>query len=136
VLDLTPAAIGPYVIPPVNLDKVAGESNLNMVTCGGQATIPMVAAVNQVARVAYAEIVASIASLSAGPGTRANIDEFTETTARAIETVGGARKGKAIIVLNPAEPPVIMRNTVFCLSEEADTAAIPRSLQRMVEAVS
>lgn len=135
VLDLTPAAVGPYVIPPVNLDKVMGESNLNMVTCGGQATIPMVAAVSRVAPVAYAEIVASIASLSAGPGTRANIDEFTETTARAIESVGGARRGKAIIILNPAEPPVVMRDTVYCLAETDDTAAIRVSIQDMVERV-
>src|SRR5207342_1070701 len=117
----------------VNLEEHLDAQNLNMVTCGGQATIPIVAAISRVTSVAYAEIVASIASKSAGPGTRANIDEFTETTARAIETVGGARKGKAIIVLNPAEPPVIMRNTVFCLSDEADTAAIARSIDRMVE---
>src|SRR5260370_7582678 len=108
---------------------------VSMVSCGGQATIPNVAAVSRVATVHYAEIVASIASKSAGPGTRANIDEFTQTTARAIEAIGGARRGKAIIVLNPAEPPVIMRNTVFCLSEEADTAAIASSIERMVEQV-
>ena len=119
----------------MNLDKVVGESNLNMVTCGGQATIPMVAAVSQVAPVAYAEIVASIASLSAGPGTRANIDEFTETTARAIELVGGARRGKAIIVLNPAEPPLVMRDTVYCLAETNDTAAIRASILDMVARV-
>ena len=109
--------------------------NLNMVSCGGQATIPMVAAVNRVARVKYAEIVASIASKSAGPGTRANIDEFTRTTARALETVGGAEKGKALIVLNPAEPPIIMRNTVFCLSEDGDSTEIAASIRRMVDEV-
>ena len=124
IVDLTPAAIGPYVVPAVNLDQLADAPNLNMVTCGGQATIPTVAAVSRVTPVAYAEIVASIASRSAGPGTRANIDEFTQTTARAIECVGGARSGKAIIILNPAEPPLIMRNTVFCLVEEGDPKAI------------
>src|SRR5436190_8946795 len=135
LIDLTPAAIGPYVIPVVNLGEHAHALNVNMVSCGGQATIPMVAAVNRVAKVRYAEIVSSIASKSAGPGTRANIDEFTETTARAIETVGGATKGKAIIVLNPAEPPLIMRNTVFCLSDEADQEAVAASIERMVEEV-
>jgi acetaldehyde dehydrogenase len=119
----------------VNLDKVLREPNLNMVTCGGQATIPMVAAVSRVAPVPYAEIVASIASLSAGPGTRANIDEFTETTARAIESVGGAKRGKAIIVLNPAEPPLVMRDTVYCLTETNDTASIRSSIHEMVERV-
>ena len=113
VLDLTPAAVGPYVVPPVNLDAHLDAPNLNMVTCGGQATVPMVAAVAAVAPVEYAEIVSSISSRSAGPGTRANIDEFTETTSKALEDVGGANLGKAIIVLNPAEPPLIMRNTVF-----------------------
>lgn len=131
VIDLTPAAVGPYCIPVVNGDSHLDERNVNMVTCGGQATIPMVAAVARVARVHYAEIVASISSRSAGPGTRANIDEFTETTARAIEAVGGARKGKAIIVLNPAEPPLIMRDTVYCLSDFADTRAIQDSVARM-----
>jgi acetaldehyde dehydrogenase len=135
VVDLTPAAIGPYVIPPVNMRDNLGAKNVNMVTCGGQATIPMVAAVSQVATVHYAEIVASVSSRSAGPGTRANIDEFTRTTARAIEVVGGAAKGKAIIILNPAEPPMIMRDTVFTLSEGADEAAIRASVEAMVAKV-
>ena len=131
VIDLTPAAIGPYCIPVVNGEDHLDALNLNMVTCGGQATIPMVAAVSRVAKVHYGEIVASIASKSAGPGTRANIDEFTETTAKAIEVVGGAAKGKAIIVMNPAEPPLIMRDTVYTLSEFADEAAIAASVARM-----
>jgi acetaldehyde dehydrogenase len=134
VIDLTPAAIGPYVIPAINLDA-ENAGNMNMVTCGGQATIPMVAAVSRVAMVHYAEIVASISSRSAGPGTRANIDEFTETTRAAIEKLGGAERGKAIIVLNPAEPPLIMRDTVFVLSEEAEQAAVEDSIARMVASV-
>ena len=135
VVDLTPAAIGPFTVPPVNMEAHLGEPNVNMVTCGGQATIPMVAAVSQVAKVHYAEIIASVSSRSAGPGTRANIDEFTRTTARAIEVVGGAAKGKAIIILNPAEPPMIMRDTVFTLSEGADEAAIRASVEAMVAKV-
>ena len=131
LIDLTPAAIGPYCIPVVNGEDHLDALNVNMVTCGGQATIPMVAAVSRVAKVHYGEIVASIASKSAGPGTRANIDEFTETTSRAIEVVGGAAKGKAIIVLNPAEPPLIMRDTVYTLSDLADEAAIADSIERM-----
>jgi acetaldehyde dehydrogenase len=135
MIDLTPAAIGPYVIPEVNGDAHLGAMNVNMVTCGGQATIPIVAAVSQVATVPYAEIVSSIASKSAGPGTRANIDEFTETTALGIEKVGGAGKGKAIIILNPAEPPVMMRGTVYTLSSGAEEAAIEASIKAMVEKV-
>lgn len=141
VVDLTPAAIGPYVIPAVSFDTGFNFnvnldlSNVNMVTCGGQATIPMVAAVSRVAKVHYGEIVASIASKSAGPGTRANIDEFTETTSEAIEKVGGATKGKAIIILNPAEPPLVMRDTVFTLSEIADQEKIRESIHNMVAEV-
>ena len=135
VVDLTPAAIGPFTVPTVNMDAHLDAPNVNMVTCGGQATIPMVAAVSQVAKVHYAEIVASVSSRSAGPGTRANIDEFTRTTARAIEAVGGATRGKAIIILNPAEPPMIMRDTVFTLSEGADEDAIRASVEAMVERV-
>lgn len=132
VVDLTPAAIGPFTVPTVNMNAHLDQPNVNMVTCGGQATIPMVAAVNRVSQVYYAEIVASVSSRSAGPGTRANIDEFTRTTARAIEEVGGAQKGKAIIILNPAEPPMIMRDTVFTLSETADEGAIRDSVEAMV----
>ncbi|MGE8320098.1 MAG: acetaldehyde dehydrogenase (acetylating) [Comamonas sp.] len=136
VVDLTPAAIGPYVVPVVNLGEHLDQPNLNMVTCGGQATIPMVRAVADVAPVRYAEIVASIASKSAGPGTRANIDEFTETTSQAIELVGGAAHGKAIIVLNPAEPPLLMRDTVYCLTElSASEASIAASVEAMVARV-
>jgi acetaldehyde dehydrogenase len=131
MVDLTPAAIGPYCIPVVNGEQHLDAKNLNMVTCGGQATIPMVAAVSRVAKVHYGEIVASISSKSAGPGTRANIDEFTETTSKAIEAVGGAAKGKAIIVLNPAEPPLMMRDTVYTLSDFADEEAIAASVERM-----
>lgn len=135
LIDLTPAAIGPYSVPVVNLDENLNAQNVNMVTCGGQATIPMVAAVSRVAKVHYAEIVASIASKSAGPGTRANIDEFTETTSKAIEIIGGATKGKAIIIMNPAEPPLIMRDTVYVLSETADQGKIEQSIEDMVQAV-
>jgi acetaldehyde dehydrogenase len=137
LVDLTPAAIGPYVVPPVNLDRHLddGAANVNMVTCGGQATIPIVHAISRITPVPYAEIIASIASKSAGPGTRANIDEFTETTARAIETVGGAGRGKAIIILNPAEPPLIMRDTVFCLIGDADHDEISESVEQMVAEV-
>jgi acetaldehyde dehydrogenase len=136
MVDLTPAAIGPYVIPVVNGEAYLDASNVNMVTCGGQATIPIVAAVTSVAKVHYAEIVASIASRSAGPGTRANIDEFTETTSAGIEQVGGAAKGKAIIVLNPAEPPMIMRDTVFTLSSGGSEAEIETAILEMAEKVN
>ncbi|MCI3945899.1 acetaldehyde dehydrogenase (acetylating) [Pseudomonas syringae] len=135
VIDLTPAAIGPYCVPVVNLEQNLDQLNVNMVTCGGQATIPMVTAVSRVAKVHYAEIVASIASKSAGPGTRANIDEFTETTSKAVEVIGGATKGKAIIVMNPAEPPLMMRDTVFVLSEAADQALVEASIIEMAAAV-
>jgi acetaldehyde dehydrogenase len=131
-IDLTPAAFGPYVIPPVNLDEHLNAPNVNLITCGGQATIPMTAAVSRVAPVEYAEIVATVASRSAGPGTRANIDEFTRTTSRGIEVIGGARRGKAIIVLNPADPPMIMRDTIFCaVPADSDVAAIAASVQQM-----
>ncbi|MFC0108610.1 acetaldehyde dehydrogenase (acetylating) [Kibdelosporangium aridum] len=136
-IDLTPAAIGPYVVPPVNLDEHLGASNVNLITCGGQATIPIVASVSRVVPVSYAEIVASVASVSAGPGTRANIDEFTRTTSRGIEVMGGAQQGKAIIVLNPADPPMIMRDTIICaIPDDADHAAIAASVSAMVEEVS
>lgn len=136
-IDLTPAAVGPYVVPPVNLGAHLGAMNVNLVTCGGQATVPIVHAVSRVTEVRYAEIVASISSRSAGPGTRANIDEFTETTARAISDVGGSRRGKAIIILNPAEPPLLMRDTVICsLEPEADREAIEASIVQMVDEVS
>lgn len=136
VIDLTPAAVGPFVVPAVNLARVADQQNLNMVTCGGQATIPIVGALSEVTDVHYAEIVASISSRSAGQGTRANIDEFTTTTARAIETVGGAARGKAIIVLNPAEPPMIMRDTVAALISAVDESTIMSAVTAMVADVS
>jgi acetaldehyde/propanal dehydrogenase len=138
VVDLTPAAIGPYCVPPVNLDAHVGkrEMNVNMVSCGGQATIPIVAAISRVQPVAYAEIVATVASRSAGPGTRKNIDEFTRTTASGIEKVGGARRGKAIIILNPAEPPLIMRDTIHCLTEtDPDQERIAESVDAMIAEV-
>ena len=138
MIDLTPAAIGPPCIPPVNLSAHAGAGvrNLNMVTCGGQATVPMVAAVSRVQPVAYGEIIATVASKSIGPGTRQNIDEFTRTTARAVETIGGANRGKAIIIINPADPPIMMRDTIHCLTEtEPDREAITASIHAMVEEV-
>ncbi len=135
IIDLTPAAIGPYVVPVVNMAEHLAAPNINMVSCGGQATIPMVYAVDRIAKVHYAEIVASISSKSAGPGTRANIDEFTETTSKGLEVVGGAKRGKAIIVLTPAEPPLLMRDTVYTLSDDGDTDAIVASVAEMVEAV-
>ncbi len=138
MIDLTPAAIGPFCVPPVNLKELVGQSvmNVNMVTCGGQATIPMVAAISRVQPVAYGEIIATASSRSAGPGTRKNIDEFTRTTANAIRVVGGAKESKAIIVLNPAEPPIIMRDTVHCLTESApDQARITESIFAMIKEV-
>jgi len=135
IIDLTPAASGPYVVPVVNLEEHLHAPNINMVSCGGQATIPMVHAVARVAKVHYAEIVASISSRSAGPGTRANIDEFTQTTASGLEIVGGAGRGKAIIILNPADPPFLMRNTVYTLSEDGDQDAIAGSIAEMVSQV-
>jgi acetaldehyde dehydrogenase len=135
-IDLTPAAVGPFICPPVNLGEHKHVANVNMITCGGQATIPMVHAVSRVTPVAYAEIVASISSRSAGPGTRANIDEFTETTSRAVELIGGAQRGKAIIILNPVEPPMIMRDTVFCaISPDADRDAVSESIHLMLSSV-
>jgi acetaldehyde dehydrogenase len=136
-IDLTPAARGPYVIPPVNLGAHIGEPNVNLITCGGQATIPLVYAVSRVTPVPYAEMVSTIASLSAGPGTRQNIDEFTFTTARGLEVIGGANQGKAIIILNPADPPILMRNTIYALleSEEVNRNAIIESVDAMVKAV-
>ena len=136
VIDLTPAAIGPFTVPPVNLKEHIDKPNVNMVTCGGQATIPIIHAINRIVSVEYAEIVATISSLSAGPGTRANIDEFTSTTSKAIEVVGGAKKGKAIIILNPADPPVIMRDTIHALvEEEGHEEAITKSIHEMVAEV-
>jgi acetaldehyde/propanal dehydrogenase len=138
MVDLTPAAIGPFCIPPVNLQDMVGQDimNVNMVTCGGQATIPMVAAVSQVQEVEYGEIVATVSSKSAGPGTRKNIDEFTRTTAGAIEKVGGAKEGKAIIIINPAEPPLMMRDTIHCLTKDKpDEEAITKSVHAMIKEV-
>lgn len=139
LIDLTPAAVGPHVVPVVNLDECLGEPNVNMVTCGGQATIPMVAAVGEVSTPLYAEIVASVSSRSAGPGTRDNIDEFTQTTASALETVGGAQRGKAIIILNPAEPPMLMRNTVQVVTQplsEAQRMSVVCHVQKYVDDVA
>ncbi len=136
-VDLTPAAVGPFVIPPVNLVEHINEPNVNMVTCGGQATIPMVHAVSRVVEVKYAEIVATVSSDSAGPGTRQNIDEFTRTTTKAVEVLGGASRGKAIIILNPADPPITMRDTIFCsLPDDADHGKVDDSIRQMVESVS
>lgn len=137
IIDLTPAAIGPFICPPVNLGEHLDADNVNLITCGGQATVPIVAAINQVAQVEYAEIVGTVASKSAGPGTRANIDEFTQTTAKALEVIGGAKKGKAIIILNPAEPPINMRNTIYCQVDEKnfDVQAIRDSITKMVKVI-
>jgi len=134
-IDLTPAAVGPYVVPVVNIDEHLDSINVNMVTCGGQATVPIVAAINKVAGVKYAEIVATISSKSAGPGTRQNIDEFTQTTAKALEVVGGAKKGKAIIILNPAEPPLMMHNTVYTMVEQPDREKISIAVQNMAKRI-
>lgn len=131
-IDLTPAAVGPYVVPLVNLEEHVGEPNVNLVSCGGQATVPLVSAMRSASPVEYAEIVATIASKSAGPGTRQNIDEFTDTTARGLERIGGASKGKAIIVLNPAEPPILMRNTIYGIVEESDPEELRKSIEEMV----
>ena len=136
-IDLTPAALGPYVVPSVNLDAHLSERNVNMITCGGQATIPLVYAVSRVTQVDYAEMVSTIASLSAGPGTRQNIDEFTFTTSRGLEVIGGAKRGKAIIILNPAQPPIMMRNTVYCMLtlNEVDQDTIRSSVDEMVKTI-
>ncbi|NOX51438.1 MAG: acetaldehyde dehydrogenase (acetylating) [Gammaproteobacteria bacterium] len=135
VVDLTPAAVGPLVVPHINLDQHLDAHNVNLITCGGQATIPIVSAISQVTAVHYAEIVASVSSRSAGPGTRANIDEFTQTTKRGIELVGRAREAKAIIILNPAEPPMLMRDTIFALTDIVDQSAIATSISKMVDAM-
>lgn len=135
VIDMTPAAVGPYVVPCVNLDSLKNVDNFNMVTCGGQATVPIVYAINRVADTEYAEIVSCISSKSAGPGTRANIDEFTETTAKSLETIGGAKKGKAIIILNPAEPPIIMTNTIYSIVRNPDEKKIIDSVNSIVKEV-
>ncbi|MGA8943902.1 MAG: acetaldehyde dehydrogenase (acetylating) [Thermoactinomyces sp.] len=135
VIDMTPAAIGDLVVPPVNMEEHLDAPNINLITCGGQATIPIVHAVNRISPVTYAEIVATISSVSAGPGTRANIDEFTQTTARGLEQIGGAKKGKAIIILNPAEPPILMRNTIYCLVESVDEKKITNSIREMEKTV-
>ncbi|HEY3302167.1 MAG TPA: acetaldehyde dehydrogenase (acetylating) [Candidatus Binatia bacterium] len=134
-IDLTPAAVGPYVIPLVNLNEHVGEPNVNLVSCGGQATVPLIYALGEAGPVQYAEIVATIASKSAGPGTRQNIDEFTDTTARGLEKIGGAKRGKAIIVLNPAEPPILMRNTVYGVVEDADPEKLKKSIDEMIRRI-
>lgn len=134
-IDLTPAAVGPYIVPVVNMDDCINFDNVNMVTCGGQATIPIVAAISRVQEVTYAEIVSTLSSKSAGPGTRQNIDEFTETTSKALEVVGKAKKGKAIIILNPAEPPIMMRNTIYTKLENPNMTEITKSVENMVESI-
>jgi acetaldehyde dehydrogenase len=138
IIDLTPAAIGPFIVPTVNLNQHFDSKNINLITCGGQATVPIVHAINRIASVEYAEIVATISSKSAGPGTRANIDEFTETTAKALEIVGGAKKGKAIIILNPADPPIMMRNTVYAIVKDGkmDSQLVTESIKEMVSKVN